>query len=361
MEINIIAIIIGFIVSFFLFSKFPLLNKNSCKKKDYKISIIIPSRNEENNIDNILNDLEKQTYNIHEIICVDDNSQDNTADVIKKHNVKYLLVDNLKDDWKGKPWACQNGANIASGDILLFIDSDVRFSSTAVESLVSKYEKSNNPLSVQPYHVVNKFYEYFSYFFNLIQICATSLSIYKQEKYVGFYGPVFMIDKKLFLDNGGYEPVKDRVVEDLHLGKYYNSLSINVDLELGGDEIKFKMYPKGFFQLLEGWSKNFSQASVSIDLKLFLMVFFWVSYLSALPIEIRNSIVLNNYFSLIVEIIIYIITVIKLRKDTRKIGSFPFVISLLFPFYLVAFVVIFFYSLFKTYFFKSTTWKGRKL
>jgi 4,4'-diaponeurosporenoate glycosyltransferase len=359
-SLNYITILFGFIISFFLFNKFPQVKKTQ-NKVYRKVSIIIPSRNEENNIENILSDLEKQDFDIQEIICVDDNSTDSTAEKIKKHDVKYLLLDNLPKGWKGKTWACQNGALAAIGDLLLFIDADVRLSKSAVSSLVAHYSKQDIPLSVQPYHTVNKLYEFYSFFFNFIQVCVTYLSVYKKEKYLGFYGPVFLVDRELFLEKAGYSKVKNEVVEDLFLGKYYNSIGIDIDLLLGGDEIKFKMYPKGFAQLLEGWSKNFSKASVSISSGIFVMMFLWIGYILALPVELVKAILAQNLLYSVVLASIYIITVLKMYRDIKKIGSYPLFVCILFPVYLLAFLLIFLYSIFGTYILKTTTWKGRKV
>jgi 4,4'-diaponeurosporenoate glycosyltransferase len=360
MLVNFSIIFIGFIVSFILFNKFPTLTKSTPTIKP-KVSIIVPARNEENNIENIISDLKLQDYDIHEIICVDDNSTDSTARIIKKHDVKYLLVNSLPKGWKGKPWACQNGAKLASGDLLLFIDSDVRLHKSAISSLVAHYEKVKTPISVQPFHIVKTPHEYLSLFFNFIQVCVTYLSIFNKRKYVGFYGPIFLVERVMFLKNGGYENAKDDVVEDLFLGKYYNSKNIDIDLLLGGPLIQFTMYPKSLSQLLEGWSKNFSKASLSIKPSLFLMVFLWIGFLTALPFELISSYKELNFYYFGILVLIYILTVLKLFINSRHIGSFPFFVSLFYPFYLLAFFLIFLYSVFCTYLFKTTTWKGRRL
>jgi len=365
MIFNFISIILGFFFFFYLFSKFPLIgdeiNQVEKHSKDPSISIIIPARNEEHNLPNLLKDLDKQKYRIDEIICVDDDSTDTTAKIIKDSGAKYLNINYLPSGWKGKTWACQNGAKIASGDLLLFVDADVRFSSRAVRLLVNHYQKNKNPISVQPYHQVEKRHEYFSLFFNMIQICSTSLSIHKAKKHVGFYGPVLLISKDLFLKYDGYEAVKNSVIEDFNLGKFYNSKHIIIDLLMGGKEIKFKMYPNSIFEVVEGWSKNFSSGAISIKLTLFVLIFFWLVYLTVLPYEFFRSIVNKNYFLTFFTLIIYILTIFKINSSLKKIGSYPFVVSVIYPVYLLFFHVVFFYSLIGTYIIKTTKWKGRNM
>ena len=62
MTSNYIIIFLGFIVSFILYNKFPEL-KNDHNEDDIKVSVIIPMRNEEHNVETILNDLAIKTLN----------------------------------------------------------------------------------------------------------------------------------------------------------------------------------------------------------------------------------------------------------------------------------------------------------
>ena len=232
MDFNYYTIIIGIMISFVLFFKMPKLQKNNTDTH-LKVSVIIPARNEEDNLPAILGDLKKQSYNIHEIICVDDNSTDATARIIQEYGAKYIKIDGLPKGWKGKPWACQQGARAAKGEVLVFLDADVRLAESAISSLAYRYEASGKPVSVQPYHAVKKPHEFFSLFFSLIKICGTALSIIGIKKTFGLYGPVFLIQKKLFDRYGGFEAVKDDVAEDLNLGRFYKQAGYHRRLAAG--------------------------------------------------------------------------------------------------------------------------------
>jgi 4,4'-diaponeurosporenoate glycosyltransferase len=355
-------VFIGLIFGFILLFRFPRIKDNKNINSDnILVSIIIPARNEEKNLPNILDDIKRQNIKVHETICVDDNSQDATASIIDKFHAKKVSLSSLPKGWKGKTWACQNGAEAATGDLLLFLDADVRLSENAVNKLVWQYKKNDNPISIQPMHIVKKQYEYFSLFFNLIQICATGLTLIFNRKYMGFFGPVLMIQRDLFNKHGGYEKVKNKVVEDFSLGKIYSKSGINIDLFLGGNDISFKMYPSGVSSLIEGWSKNFSSASFSTKWWLLVIVIIWIASLTALPIEIIKAILENNLFSIYLFISLYLLTVLNIARAARKIGTYPFVNLLFYPIYLLGFHLIYLYSLFATFVFKSTTWKGRKL
>ena len=87
-------------------------------------SIIIPSYNRAHIINNVLEALQKQSYNDIEIIVVDDGSSDQTKEIItpflREHkNIKYLYQQN-----SGVCAARNTGAKIAQGEYLIFLDSD---------------------------------------------------------------------------------------------------------------------------------------------------------------------------------------------------------------------------------------------
>lgn len=363
MPFNYYTIIIGTIVGLILFFKLPRLGrvKTGPEFSEINISVIIPARNEESNLPGILGDLQKQTYRIYEIICVDDNSEDATADIIREYGAKCVKLNGLPAGWKGKTWACQNGAQSATGEVLVFLDADVRLSDTAIESLARRYQKNSKPISVLPYHTVSKPHEYFSLFFNLIKICATAMSILGAKKTYGLYGPVFMVQKENFDRFRGFESVKNNVAEDLNLGRFYNRQGTDVDLLMGGGEICFRMYPKSFRDLFEGWSKNFSRGSISIRWWTLIMIFIWIASLNAVPLEIVRNLARENYLPLILLGGIHLLFAALVCRIARRAGSYPIIVCLLYPVFLIVFMVIFLYSIIATFITKTTTWKGRRM
>lgn len=90
------------------------------------LSVIVPARNEEQNLRRLLPTLEHMRYpGPHEIIVVDDHSTDRTAEIARLHGARVVsLQAGLPAGWKGKPHACHQGALAAQGDWLLFTDAD---------------------------------------------------------------------------------------------------------------------------------------------------------------------------------------------------------------------------------------------
>lgn len=108
-----------------------------------KFSIIIPAYNAQNYIDICLNSIFIQTYTNYEIIVVDDCSTDNTYEVLKQYN-NILLFKTEKNARQGT--ARNLGLDNCSGDYVLFLDSDDRFSKdTVLKELSDIIANTNNP------------------------------------------------------------------------------------------------------------------------------------------------------------------------------------------------------------------------
>lgn len=90
------------------------------------ISVVIPARNEEKNIGNLLQTLSEQSYpkGLYEIIVVDDHSEDRTAAIVSKfENVKLIsLKEDLINSYKKK--AIEKGIANAKGDLIVTTDAD---------------------------------------------------------------------------------------------------------------------------------------------------------------------------------------------------------------------------------------------
>jgi len=86
------------------------------------VSIVVPAYNDQKNIEVCINSLKKQDYpkDGYEIIVVDNNSKDNTAEVIKKQQVIYILEDKIQTSYAAR----NRGIRESRGDILAFTDSD---------------------------------------------------------------------------------------------------------------------------------------------------------------------------------------------------------------------------------------------
>jgi glycosyltransferase involved in cell wall biosynthesis len=103
-------------------------------KKNPKLSIIIPTYNEERDISNCIFSLLEQSYKNFEIIVVDDGSTDNTIKRIALFKNRKIKV--LKQNHKGPGEARNLGARNSKGEILIFIDADMTFEKNYLKNLI---------------------------------------------------------------------------------------------------------------------------------------------------------------------------------------------------------------------------------
>ncbi len=142
--VTILALIfINFVVNSFIFrdtSSYKL--PGEAIKDPPLISVLIPARNEEKNIRRCLRSLLRQDYPNLEIIVLNDNSSDDTAGVVgeyvkKNKNIKLITGLPLPSGWLGKSFACQQLADAAKGEYLLFTDADTLHFKSSVSSSLS--------------------------------------------------------------------------------------------------------------------------------------------------------------------------------------------------------------------------------
>ena len=89
-----------------------------------KVSIIIPIYNSENFIERCLESIISQTYSNIEIIIINDGSTDGTERILKEYEKKDKRVKNIFIDNSGVSTARNIGIENATGDMIMFIDSD---------------------------------------------------------------------------------------------------------------------------------------------------------------------------------------------------------------------------------------------
>lgn len=117
-----------------------------------KISIIIPAYNREDTIHFALDSLLRQTFQDFEVIIIDDGSTDNTAKIVemyKRSNFKYIYQEN-----SGVSVARNKGIDLASGEVICFLDSDDFYEDTFLEKMYSKIKTKNFDICYCGYFIV---------------------------------------------------------------------------------------------------------------------------------------------------------------------------------------------------------------
>ena len=104
------------------------------------ISVVVPARDEAARIGPLLDALQGAP-GVHEVLVVDDESSDGTADVALAHGTVVVPGTPLPHGWVGKAWAVQQGVLAASGDWVVTLDADTRPSAELPRALVRRAER----------------------------------------------------------------------------------------------------------------------------------------------------------------------------------------------------------------------------
>jgi 4,4'-diaponeurosporenoate glycosyltransferase len=308
------------------------------------VSVIIPARDEEHNLRRTL------THELDgvEVIVANDGSTDKTAEVARSRGARVLDVPPLPRGWRGKTWACWNGAHAAAGETLVFIDADTRFEPGGLRRLLELHRELGGMVSLEPYHRVVRPYEQLSAVFNLVRV----LGVGKK----GAFGPCVATSREDYLRVGGHAhpAVRGQVLENLELGGIYREHGVPVNGYLGRGMVSTRMYPQGPGELVEGWSKALAQgAGASSGLTVLIVVL----GISAGLLSAGWLLAWPSLWSLAA----YAACGAALHLALRRLGSFSWVTSMVYPVPLLAFIGISLRSFYLVRVRGQVTWKGRQV
>jgi 4,4'-diaponeurosporenoate glycosyltransferase len=306
-------------------------------------SVIIPARNEEHNLPTLLRSLAAQSLKPGEIIVVDDGSTDRTAELARELGATVIASQPLPEGWRGKPWACHQGAQAATGELLLFLDADTWFEPDGWARILSSY--AGGACSVGPYHAVCKLYEDLSLFFNFNMTVGTVPS--------GLFGQMLLVDRESYRRVNGHDAVRGRILENFFLAGQFRAAGIPVRSGTGRGVFSFRMYPNGMRELIAGWTKGFAAGAGQTPRGTLLLVVAWMIGLMFAPLGWLMTGDALRWGTA------YLLCAAQVRCFSRQIGAFRWFSALLYPLPLIFFFVLFAWSTARSG--KQVTWKGREI
>ena len=319
------------------------------------ISVIIPARNEALNLPKLLESLAIQSVQPDEVIVVDDGSEDDTRAIGQGYGVKVLIAPDLPDGWTGKTWAVWNGYLQSSGEILVFLDADVRLSRYAMESLIAEQKKQGGVISAVPYHKAEKFYEKFAMMLNVLGVFAFTSPFERRNSKKGLYGACIITSRYDYEKIGGHEGIRSEMLDDLNLGARFQREGIKVSNYLGGRLVAFRMYGHGVKSELEGFSKGAILSTSAVSGLTLVPLILWIVGLIASQ-TFFFYIGSHLWFALCVGYALY---AVEFLYFSRHVGSFGVLHPICHFMSLVFFLVVVGYSLYQAVIRKKVVWKGR--
>lgn len=230
-----------------------------------KLSVIIPARNESAQIGTVLASVLASTYTPLEIVVVDDRSTDDTARKVAEFaatdaRLRLVLGRALPRGWYGKPWACQQGADNATGDVLVFIDADTTHHPELMARAISMLQQSKaDLLTVAPKQLVVSFWErvIMPQVWVMLGLRYHPSSVNKAKKSWGVIanGQFMMFPRASYVAVGGHAAVRSEVVEDLAMAQRVVAQGKKLYFVFAYDLMETRMY-QNLREVVEGWSKN---------------------------------------------------------------------------------------------------------
>lgn len=359
--ISFIFVIISFGVVLFNYFTAPKMgNITVALKTTPLISVLIPARNEERSIERTIQSIINQSYKNIEIIVLNDFSTDNTKNIVQKlmkqnNNIKLIDSSPLPEGWLGKNWACNQLANTANGEYLLFIDADVYLGNNAISYSIETMEKYKlNMLSCFPTQIENTFGEKLIVpLMNWLLLSFLPLKkVYssKNKLFVAANGQYIMFEKNTYSKLGTHAAVNNKVVEDMEFARLVKRNKMNMMTLLGNNQVNCNMY-SGFSSSILGFTKNYYAGfNTSTFNFILLQVFLFIVFV--LPF----GLVFSNYLFLYNVIIILLIRVVltTLTKENYLINVFLHPLQLLLMGFIGLKSVVSFNK-------KRILWKGRTI
>jgi len=230
-----------------------------------QVSVLIPARNEEKNIGNLLSDLMKHHDQHLEIIVFNDLSTDKTAEIVagfsaKDARIKLLNSINLPAGWLGKNFACDALSKAAKGDYLLFLDADVRVNADVISNAGGFAEKYNlGLLSIFPTQIMMTLGEKISVpNMNYILLSLLPLIFVRKSGFSSLAaanGQWMLFEASIYRQFMPHAALKANKVEDIAIVRHFKQKSIAVACLTGDDAISCRMY-QGYGEAVHGFSKN---------------------------------------------------------------------------------------------------------
>jgi len=116
------------------------------------VSILIPARNEEQNILRCLSAIYQQEYSLNyfEIIVIDDHSADNTPQLVESQQYQNLRIIRLRESQSGKKQALTEGVRAARGSLIITTDADCEPGEKWLSEIISFYKEKRPKMIVAP-------------------------------------------------------------------------------------------------------------------------------------------------------------------------------------------------------------------
>ena len=237
-----------------------------------RVSIVIPAKDEGARIRTCIESALSQDYPDFEVVAIDDRSSDNTGAVMDEMarsdpRLRVLhITQPPKPGWTGKNNALFEGSKRASGQWLLFVDSDVVLEPAALDVAMGVVRRKEfDMLSLLPRIESHSIWEGM-----LIPLCGGAASTMymialnnksQLARQAFANGQFLLISRPAYDAIGGHETVRDRYCEDVEIARLMKLQGLRPRVSWGNEYCSVRMY-SSLAGIIRGWSRIYYAARV---------------------------------------------------------------------------------------------------
>ena len=341
-----------YIIGYYIvgWNKLATFNPSDSMPRHPSVSIIIPVRNEELHIANLLNDIQAQTYPAEyiEIIVVDDSSTDNTINIIQSLNfpnvkVVPLILDEAINSYKKE--AIAKGVASSTAELIITTDGDCRVGPEWISTIVDFYIQHNFQLISAPVSFHNE-----SYWFEKIQtiefqfLIGAAAACIENGMPNTCNGANLAYTRDVFNRVNGYDGIKDLASGDdemllQKIGSIYPNGIGFLKSEKAIVSTFAKYHLKDFIQQRIRWaSKTSKYFNWRVMLMVVLIFLFNLSILIAIPFavyfdSIKYYLEIALVFKMLFDGVFFYLTLSFF--DKKKLLPYSILVEFFYTFYVV--------------------------
>ncbi|MBP7726118.1 MAG: glycosyltransferase [Candidatus Bipolaricaulis anaerobius] len=308
------------------------------------VSILVPARDEERNIEACVESLLRQDYPQFEVIVLDDDSHDGTWALLQEiaarsgGRVRVLAGEPVPAGWLGKHWACHQLAQAAQSELLLFTDADTVHHPLALRDAVGAlHAERAGVLSVLPRQAVGSWGERL-----VIPVLAwvihTFVPFILPRRIPTAVGQFMLFRRGTYEAVGGHAAIRSEVVDDLALARNVHRAGLGWAFLDGSGRVTTRMY-QGWNEAARGLAKNLFPV-FRYNVPLYLFVWTWLLWLACQPplVLILNAVggrvaegmIVPAAATIGLSLVTWVLSAVRFRLPLAQVLLYPVTILLVF-------------------------------
>jgi chlorobactene glucosyltransferase len=351
-----------------------LLATNNTASVPSLVSILVPARNEQHRVlEHCIRSILAQDYGSFEVIAVNDRSTDETGTILARlaksdERLRVIEGEELPHGWLGKPYAMQQALTHARGEWILATDADMIFEPSVLRTALERtLEAQGDALTLIPRFEAHSFWERvmiptWEWVFLMFRIFYR-VDDQKTDRAVAIGG--FFLIRRTVLDRvGGYEALKDEVMEDVRLADRIKRSGARLLIDRAPALIRTRMY-RTFSEMWECSTKNwFSGMNFSLPLALSSVVSMYLGAVAppliALVAAIATASGTDLSLLFIPAALSWLLQVLVMAISSKRSGVSP-LYALTAPLGLAVIYAMLLDSSIRITTGRGVTWKGRRI